>query len=102
MQQLAHGLSELAAWIWNLPLIILLFGTHLFLTVRLGFIQRYRGRAIKLTFRREQSGRGDVSHFGALATALAATVGTGNIVGVASAIAWNFSGARSSVFCSDS
>jgi AGCS family alanine or glycine:cation symporter len=68
-------------------LIILLFGTHLFLTFRLGFIQRYMGRAIKLTFRREPGGQGDVSHFGALATALAATVGTGNIVGVASAIA---------------
>jgi AGCS family alanine or glycine:cation symporter len=87
MQQLEHGLSALAGWIWNWPLIILLFGTHLFLTVRLGFIQRYMGRAIKLTFRREQRGQGDVSHFGALATALAATVGTGNIVGVASAIA---------------
>jgi AGCS family alanine or glycine:cation symporter len=50
MQQLAHGLSELAAWIWNWPLIILLFGTHLFLTFRPGFIQRYIWRAIKLTF----------------------------------------------------
>ena len=78
MQQLGHGLSELAAWIWNWPLIILLFGTHLFLTFRLGFIQRYMGRAIKLTFRREQVGLGDVSHFRALATALSATVGTGN------------------------
>lgn len=87
MESVAQALSTIAGWIWGWPLIILLFGTHLFLTVRLGFIQRYMGRAIKLTFKRETGGQGDVSHFGALATALAATVGTGNIVGVASAIA---------------
>jgi len=87
MESLAHALSTFVGWVWNWPLIILLFGTHLFLTVRLGFIQRFMGRAIKLTFTRESGGQGDVSHFGALATALAATVGTGNIVGVASAIA---------------
>lgn len=86
MDSLAQALSTFAGWVWSWPLIILLFGTHLFLTVRLGFIQRYMGRAIKLTFQKEKGGQGDVSHFGALATALAATVGTGNIVGVASAI----------------
>jgi AGCS family alanine or glycine:cation symporter len=69
------------------PLLILLFGTHLYLTVRLGFIQRYIGRAIRLSLARESEGEGDVSHFGALTTALAATIGTGNIVGVATAVA---------------
>lgn len=79
--------STLAGWVWGLPLIILLFGTHLFLTVRTGFIQRHLGRAIKISLSREKEGEGDVSQFGALMTALAATIGTGNIVGVASAVA---------------
>ena len=68
MQSIAQALSTVAGWVWGWPLIILLFGTHLFLTVRLGFVQRYIGRAIKLTFKREPGGMGDVSHFGALAT----------------------------------
>ena len=54
-----------------------------FLTFRLRFIQRYIGKAIKLSVQRSQEGQGDVSQFGALTTALAATIGTGNIVGVA-------------------
>jgi AGCS family alanine or glycine:cation symporter len=69
------------------PLIALLFGTHLFLTFRLGFIQRYIPRAIKISLSREKEGEGDVSQFGALMTALAATIGTGNIIGVAGAVA---------------
>src|SRR4051794_34967236 len=71
-------------WPW---LIVLLFGTHLFLTWRTGFIQRYIFRAIRLSFARSSEGEGDVSNFGALMTALAATIGTGNIFGVASAVA---------------
>ncbi len=62
-------------------------GTHLFLTFRLRFIQKYLAKAIRLSFKRTREGEGDVSHFGALTTALAATVGTGNIVGVATAVA---------------
>jgi AGCS family alanine or glycine:cation symporter len=68
-------------------MLVLLFGTHLFLTVRLGFIQRYIGRAIRLSWSRSDEGAGDISHFAALMTALAATIGTGNVVGVATAIA---------------
>ncbi|MFZ5805901.1 MAG: alanine/glycine:cation symporter family protein [Verrucomicrobiota bacterium] len=79
-------ISDISNLVWGLPLIILLMGTHLFLTFRLGFIQRFIGYAIMLSFRREK-GEGDVSHFASLATAMAATVGTGNIVGVATAIA---------------
>jgi AGCS family alanine or glycine:cation symporter len=79
-------LQQASDFVWGWPLIVLLFGTHLFLTFRLGFIQRHIGRAIKLSFTRESGGEGDVSHFGALTTALAATIGTGNIVGVATAI----------------
>src|SRR3712207_1177630 len=80
-------IASFAGWVWGLPLIILLFGTHLFLTVRLGFIQRYIPRAIKLSFSKGDEGEGDVSHFAALMTALAATIGTGNIIGVATAVA---------------
>lgn len=80
-------LSTISSWVWGAPLLILLFGTHVFLTVRLGFIQRSLPRAIRLSFSREKEGEGDVSQFGALTTALAATIGTGNIVGVSTAIA---------------
>ena len=73
--------------LWGPPMIILLLGTHVFLTIRLRFIQRYIGKAIRLSFSRAHEGEGDVSPFGALTTALAATIGTGNIVGVATAVA---------------
>jgi AGCS family alanine or glycine:cation symporter len=87
MPGLESLLSRVSDLVWGPPLLILLFGTHLFLTVRLRFIQRYIGKAIKLSFSRQREGAGDISHFGALTTALAATIGTGNIVGVATAVA---------------
>ena len=87
MHELEAVLGRIADVVWGPPLLILLFGTHLFLTVRLRFIQRYLGRAIRLSFQRTAEGEGDVTHFGALTTALAATIGTGNIVGVATAVA---------------
>src|SRR6187549_1694812 len=87
MQGIEKVLAGLADIVWGPPLLVLLFGTHLFLTVRLRFIQRYLGTAIRISFRRHAEGEGDVSHFGALMTALAATIGTGNIVGVATAVA---------------
>ncbi|MGH7860120.1 MAG: alanine/glycine:cation symporter family protein, partial [Candidatus Binatia bacterium] len=68
-------------------MLILLFGTHVFLTLRLRFIQRHLGRAIRISLERRSKGEGDVSVFGAVTTALAATIGTGNIVGVATAVA---------------
>jgi AGCS family alanine or glycine:cation symporter len=68
-------------------MLILLFGTHLYLTFRLRFIQRYLWKAIRISLSRRREGDGDISQFGALSTALAATIGTGNIVGVATAIA---------------
>lgn len=71
---------------WGPPLLILLCGTHLYLTFRLGFVQRLLFRGIRLSLKAEQVGEGDVSHYGALSTALAATVGTGNIIGVATAV----------------
>ncbi len=87
MQSLEALLARASDLVWGPPLLILLFGTHLFLTFRLKFIQTYLPQAIKLSFSREKEGDGDVTQFGALTTALAATIGTGNIVGVATAVA---------------
>jgi len=80
-------LKGISDFIWGLPLLILLMGTHLFLTFRLRFIQAYIGKAIKISFTGKREGSGDISQFGAMTTALAATIGTGNIVGVATAVA---------------
>ena len=87
MQQLESLLQSISDVVWGWPMLALLFGTHLYLTVRLRFIQRYIGTAIKISLDRSKEGEGDVSQFGALTTALAATIGTGNIVGVATAVA---------------
>jgi AGCS family alanine or glycine:cation symporter len=87
MPALEKFLDMVSSYVWGAPLLILLFGTHIFLTLRLKLIQRYLWTAIRLSFTRTSEGEGDVSHFGALTTALAATIGTGNIVGVATAVA---------------
>ena len=93
MTSLESTLQSISDWVWGPPLLILLFGTHLFLTFRLRFIQRYLPQAIRLSLSREKEGAGDVSQFGALTTALAATIGTGNIVGVATAVSLGGPGA---------
>lgn len=85
--------SELSGLLWGWPMIILLLGTHVFLTIRLRFPQRHLLKAIKLSVKPDKDSKGDVSQFGALATALAATIGTGNIVGVATAVALGGPGA---------
>jgi AGCS family alanine or glycine:cation symporter len=87
MAAVENFLNLLNSYLWGWPMLILLLGTHLFLTIRLRFIQRHIGLAIKLSVTKEKDAVGDVSPFGALSTALAATIGTGNIVGVATAIA---------------
>ena len=79
-------LAQAASWIWGPWLIALLFGTHLFLTWKTGFVQRHLGHALRLSVTKEPGAPGDVSQFGALMTALAATIGTGNIYGVAGAV----------------
>ncbi len=93
MNGLNDILSSISGFLWGWPMIILLLGTHLFLTARLRFPQRYIFKAIKISFRKDKGADGDVSQFGALATALAATIGTGNIVGVGTAIALGGPGA---------
>ena len=80
-------LNQINSIVWGPPLLILLMGTGLYLTIRLGLIQVLRlPKALKLIFTAPDEGEGDISSFGALCTALAATVGTGNIVGVATAV----------------
>lgn len=87
MQAVHEFIIWIDGYLWGLPMLMLLFGTHLFLTYRLKFIQKHVVKAIKLSVSKDDSaGDGDVSQFGALTTALAATIGTGNIVGVATAI----------------
>ena len=86
MEALHGAILWLNGIVWGPPMLILLFGTHLYLTFRLKFIQKYVFKAIKLSVTKDDSGAGDISQFGALATALAATIGTGNIVGVATAV----------------
>ncbi|MDR1809557.1 MAG: sodium:alanine symporter family protein [Prevotella sp.] len=86
MEMLEKIIADLSAAIWGWPMIILLLGTHLFLTVRLRFPQLYIFKAIRLSVKKDSGSKGDVSHFSALATALAATIGTGNIIGVATAV----------------
>ncbi len=93
MESVSNFIADAASQLWGWPMILLLLGTHLYLTVRLRFPQRHIFRAIRLSFTRDDNAEGDVSQFGALATSLAATIGTGNIVGVATAIAMGGPGA---------
>lgn len=93
MDSLNNILTELSGFLWGWPMIILLLGTHIFLTIRLRFPQRHIFTAIRLSVSRDKDSVGDVSQFGALATALAATIGTGNIIGVATAVALGGPGA---------
>jgi len=74
-------------------MIVLLLGTHIYLTVRLKFPQRKIFKAIGLSFKKDKDSEGDVSQFGALVTSLAATIGTGNIIGVATAVSLGGPGA---------
>ena len=83
----AQIVSAADNFLWGWPLIILLFGTHIFMTFRTGFIQKDIFRAIRLSVTRDEDSEGDVSQFGALTTALSSTIGTGNIIGVGTAIA---------------
>ena len=93
MEWIDHFLTELSNFLWGWPMIILLLGTHVFLTIRLRFPQRYIFKAVRLSLKRDRNAEGDVSQFASLATALAATIGTGNIIGVATAIALGGPGA---------
>ena len=90
MQQLLDAFSSSLraadAFLWGPPLLILLLGTHLFYTFRLRFIQKHLKTAFKLVMQKDDEIEGNVAPFAALAVALASTIGTGNVVGVATAI----------------
>ena len=93
MDRLNDILTTCSDILWGWPMIILLLGTHLYLTVRLRFPQLRIFTAIRLSVKRDADASGDVSQFASLATALAATIGTGNIIGVATAVALGGPGA---------
>lgn len=93
MEFINNFISWLDTVIWAPFMVILLLGTHIFLTLRTGFIQRKVFTGIKLSVTKDPSKDGDVSPFQALTTALASTIGTGNIVGVGTAIFFGGPGA---------
>ena len=72
MEKFAEIASQVSTFLWGWPMIILLLGTHLYLTIRLRFPQRYVFKAIKLSVTKDKGSPGDVSQFSALATSLAA------------------------------
>src|SRR5574344_873329 len=93
MERFEELTAQISSALWGWPMIILLLGTHLFLTIRLRFPQAKIFTPIRLSVTKDDNASGDVSQFGALATSLAATIGTGNIVGVATAVAFGGPGA---------
>jgi len=94
MELLDQLISSASGFVWGIPMLVLLVGTGLYLTIRLKGMQFWAlGHAIKLIFEKEKNADGDITHFQALMTALAATVGIGNIVGVATAITFGGPGA---------
>ncbi len=87
MEKVTSILESIDSIVWGVPLIVLIMGTGIYLTVRLGVLQfRKLGKAFKYMVNNEEDGIGEVTSFGALCTAMAATIGTGNIVGVATAV----------------
>ena len=93
MEVFAALMNKIDSWIWGLPMLVLLCGTHIFMTFRTGFIQRKTLTGIRLSVTRDPDSPGDVSQFQALTTALASTIGTGNIIGVGTSIALGGPGA---------
>lgn len=93
MNSLAAFIETINQYLWGMPMIALLFGTHLFMTWKTGFIQRKTPLAIRLSLTRDPDSSGDISPFAALSTSLASTLGTGNIIGVGTAIALGGPGA---------
>lgn len=87
MEQFTKFLEKVDSFVWGVPLIVLILAAGIYLTFRLRLLQVFHlPKALKFMFKNEEEGEGEVSSFGALCTALSATIGTGNIVGVATAI----------------
>ena len=87
IQAVSEAIRAFDDFVWGWFMIILLLGTHIFMTIRTRFIQRKTFKAIKLSVTKDPDSQGDISPFQSLATALASTIGTGNIIGVGTAIA---------------
>lgn len=87
MSVISSAVQSLQEYLWSFPMLVLLLGTHIYFTFHLHFIQRKIFRGIRLSFSKESRGSGAASPFAALSTALAATIGTGNIIGISTAIA---------------
>ena len=88
LEQINNILGTIDDYVWGVPLILLIICTGIYLTIRIRGLQvKHLGKALKFMVKNEEGGEGEVSSFGALCTALSATIGTGNIVGVATAIA---------------
>ena len=86
-EKIQQVLEKIDSFVWGLPLIILIMTVGIYLTVRLNLLQLFHlPKALKYMFKNEEGGSGEISSFAALCTALSATIGTGNIVGVATAI----------------
>ncbi len=87
MEQFTNFLTKVDNLVWGVPLIVLILAAGIYLTLRLRLLQVFHlPKALKFMFQNEEDGEGEVTSFGALCTALSATIGTGNIVGVATAI----------------
>lgn len=94
METISAIINDIDKFVWDWWMIILLLGTHVFLTIRTGFIQsKTISKGIKLSVAKDPDAEGEVSQFGALSTALASTIGTGNIIGVGTAVAMGGPGA---------
>ena len=90
MYSIIHSLS---GYLWGFPMIALLFCTHIFMTTKTGLIQRKTLKGVKLSLKTQEGGSGELSPFAALSTTLASTLGTGNIIGVGTAVAMGGAGA---------
>ncbi|BCN29679.1 alanine/glycine:cation symporter family protein [Anaeromicropila herbilytica] len=93
MQELFLQIKNINSIVWGIPMLSLLLGTHLFFTFRSKFIQKKLFKAIKLSVTSDDNGEGNMSSFASLTTTLAATLGTGNIIGVSTAVAFGGPGA---------
>lgn len=88
-----NAISSLNRFIWGFPMPVLLFGVHIYFSIYLKGIQKHIGKAIRLSIKPDSTAEGDISAFAALSATLAATIGTGNIVGVSTAVALGGPGA---------
>ena len=86
-------LSAISGFVWGIPMIVILLGTHIYTTLRTRGIQRKIGLGLRMSVAKSKKSAGEISNFGALSIALAATMGTGNIIGMGTAVALGGPGA---------